>query len=267
MCSAFRVCLPQLRASWFQAAHRLASIRLVAQILVGLSLGWPPAAAMADDISKPQMLVSRDDGAQSEGDPEFVVRGGVVHGVVTHSGEATRAGVEPQGGVAQGGATGGGVATQRALALAGEWVPSPVTPGCILRAARMQGIPPHIILGLLKTEGGHLGSESVNRDGSIDLGPMQINDRTWVPTLARAHFGGDKRLAYIMLRDHGCYSVFIGAWIFSQYLLEAHGNYADAVGFYNSHSARQKEAYERRFAMNFKQLFGWMVSTQNKAGE
>ena len=142
------------------------------------------------------------------------------------------------------------------------WKPSPVTPGCILQAAKMQNIPPHIILGLLKTEGGHLGSESPNKDGSVDLGPMQINDKTWVPILARAHFGGNRRLAYIMLRDHGCYSIYIGAWIFRQYLDEARGNYADAVGYYNSHNERQKNAYEKRFAANFKELFGWMVTSQ-----
>ena len=167
----------------------------------------------------------------------------------------TQAGAQA-GGAADGTQAGGA----RVGAQAGLGRFSPVTPGCILQAARMQGIPPHIILGLLKTEGGHLGSESLNKDGSIDLGPMQINNRTWVPLLARAHFGGDQRIAYIMLRDHGCYSVFIGAWIFGQYLSEAHGNYADAVGFYNSHNIRQKEAYERRFAMNFKELFGWMAS-------
>jgi hypothetical protein len=167
-----------------------------------------------------------------------------------------------QAGGTQAGTQAGGV---QAGAQAGLGRFSPVTPSCILQAARMQGIPPHIILGLLKTEGGHLGSESLNKDGSIDLGPMQINNRTWVPLLARAHFGGNQRAAYVMLRDHGCYSVFIGAWIFGQYLSEAHGNYADAVGFYNSHNTRQKEAYERRFALNFKELFGWMVSGNNAA--
>lgn len=136
---------------------------------------------------------------------------------------------------------------------------SPVTAECIIDAAKLQNFPPHIILGLLKTEGGHLGSETPNTNGSVDLGPMQINNRVWVPILARIYFNGNYRAAYLALRDHGCYSVYIGAWIFRQYLDEAKGNYAEAVGFYNSHNERAKHAYQMRFAQNFKQLFGPMM--------
>jgi soluble lytic murein transglycosylase-like protein len=132
----------------------------------------------------------------------------------------------------------------------------PVTAQCVIAAARLQNIPPQIILGFLKTEGGRLGMESLNRNGSYDLGPMQINSSTWVPKLAEMHFSGDRRAAWIALRDYGCYNINIGAWIFRQYLDEAHGNYADAVGFYNSHNEGPKRAYEERFAANFSRLFG-----------
>ena len=136
---------------------------------------------------------------------------------------------------------------------------SPVTPQCVLQAAQLQQIPPHIILGLLKTEGGHLGEESRNTNGSYDLGPMQINDRTWVPKLAAMHFNGNESAAYAALRDWGCYSVHVGAWIFRQYLDEAHGNYADAVGYYNSHNEGPKLAYQRKFTRNFMELFGGLM--------
>ena len=144
---------------------------------------------------------------------------------------------------------------------------SPVTPACVLRAAKLQGIPPHIILGLLKTEGGHIGSETLNKNGSVDLGPMQVNDRVWVPILAYWHFHGDRLMAYEMLRDNGCYSVHIGAWIFRQYLDEAHGNYAEAVGFYNSHNEAAKRAYQLRFAQNFKSLFSDLMANSTSVGQ
>jgi soluble lytic murein transglycosylase-like protein len=146
-----------------------------------------------------------------------------------------------------------------AAPLAGTY---PVTAECVVQAARLQGIPPEIILGLLKTEGGHLGSESPNRNGSYDLGPMQVNNRVWVPKLARLHFGGDERAAYAALRDHGCYSIHIGAWIFRQYLQEAGGNYGEAIGLYNSHTEGPKRAYQARFAANFRQLFGGMLGVR-----
>ena len=131
----------------------------------------------------------------------------------------------------------------------------PVTAECVIQAGRLQSIPPPLILGLLKTEGGRLGSESVNRNGSVDLGPMQVNDRVWVPKLAEMHFRGDRGAAYAALRDHGCYSVHIGTWILRQYVDEAGGNYAEAIGLYNSHNEGPKRAYQARFARNFRQLF------------
>jgi soluble lytic murein transglycosylase-like protein len=133
---------------------------------------------------------------------------------------------------------------------------TPVTAQCVMDAARLQGVPPQLILGFLKTEGGHLGSESHNTDGSYDLGPMQVNSRVWVPKLARMHFGGDERATWAALRDQGCYNINIGTWIYRQYVQEANGNFAEAVGLYNSHNAAPKHAYQMRFAANFARLFG-----------
>jgi hypothetical protein len=115
----------------------------------------------------------------------------------------------------------------------------------------MQNVPIMIILGLLRTEGGHLGEESRNTDGSYDLGPMQINNKAWLATVAKMHFNGDQDLAYRALRDHGCYNVHIGTWIYRQALDEAHGNYAEAIGLYHSHTASFKERYKGQFAKNF----------------
>lgn len=132
----------------------------------------------------------------------------------------------------------------------------PLTADCVLRAAALQRIPPQLILGLIKTEGGRVGGQSLNRNGSYDLGVIQINDRVWLPVVANMHFGGNLTLARLALKNHGCYNVNIGAWIFRQYLDEAGGNYATAVGWYNSHNEGPMRAYQARFAENFAQLFG-----------
>lgn len=139
--------------------------------------------------------------------------------------------------------------------------PVPLTADCLLQAAQLQQVPPQILLGILKTEGGKVGSESPNRtkDGrvfSYDLGPMQVNDRVWVPVIAPMHFGGDESLARQALRDHGCYNIHIGAWIFRQKWEESGGDIVEAIGRYNSKTPVHKHRYQRRFAENFRALFG-----------
>lgn len=134
--------------------------------------------------------------------------------------------------------------------------PVPVTIECVEQAANLQGVPLAVVLGLLKTEGGRIGSSTGNTDGSHDLGPMQVNDRTWGPVVARMHFGGDRAQALIALRDYGCYNIHIGTWIYKGYVQEAKGNLAEAIGLYNSHTPVKKLAYQRRFLQNFMALFG-----------
>ena len=119
---------------------------------------------------------------------------------------------------------------------------------CLVQAAALQQVPPAILLGILRVEGGRIGLESRNRNGSYDLGPMQINDRVWVPVVAKAHFGGDQGRARQALRDHGCYNMHVGAWIYRQALDRAGGNHAEAVGLYHSATPGPKSAYQRRFA-------------------
>ncbi len=111
-------------------------------------------------------------------------------------------------------------------------------------------------MGLLRTEGGTVGSWATNTDGSHDLGPMQVNDRTWVGKIADMQFGGDRETAARYLIYDGCYNVQVGAYIFGQYLDEAHGNYGIAIGYYNSHSPVQADLYRRRFLASLNSLVG-----------
>jgi soluble lytic murein transglycosylase-like protein len=130
----------------------------------------------------------------------------------------------------------------------------PVAMACILHAAAIQHVPGVLLLGLLKTEGGLVGSWTTNTDGSNDLGPMQINDRTWAQKIADMQFGGDREKATRYLIYDGCYNVEVGAYIFGLYLQEASGNYGVAVGYYNSHSPLQADVYRRRFLQSLNSL-------------
>ena len=130
----------------------------------------------------------------------------------------------------------------------------PVTIACMVAAASLQSLPPEVMFGLYKTEGGHVGEWTTNTNGSHDLGPLQINDETWLTKIANLQFGGDKNKALAALLDDGCYNVNVGAWIFRQYLNEAGGDYATAIGFYNSHSPGAASTYRERFIQSLEAL-------------
>lgn len=141
----------------------------------------------------------------------------------------------------------------------------PATPQCLIKAAESQKIPITIMLALIKTEGGRPGLESApNSDGSRDLGVMQINDRVWVPKLARMTFGGDRKLARATIRDDGCYNMLIGAWVYRGYVDEAGGDWARAAGYYNSHTPKHMAAYQKRVAASFVRVLREMRQYYNQ---
>lgn len=138
---------------------------------------------------------------------------------------------------------------------------------CLMQAAALQQVPPAILVGILRVEGGQVGLESPNRNGSFDLGPMQVNDRVWVPVVARAHFGGDQLRARQALRDHGCYNMHVGAWIYRRALDRSGGNHAEAVGRYHSTTPGPKQRYQDRVARALGELMTQVQAAPSAPGE
>lgn len=85
---------------------------------------------------------------------------------------------------------------------------------CLIIAAQTYQVPPGVLLGILQVEGGRVGQEVGNTNGSYDLGPMQINT-IWLPTLANK-WNTDQRTARKWLRDDGCVNMAVSAWILRQ---------------------------------------------------
>ncbi len=82
---------------------------------------------------------------------------------------------------------------------------------CVFSSAKTYNVPPAVLLGILITERGAVGKETLMADKSIDLGPMQINS-WWVPLLAKQwKMQPDK--ASDTLRDDACANVGVSAWI------------------------------------------------------
>lgn len=140
-------------------------------------------------------------------------------------------------------------------------------PSCIRDIAIEQNLPSDILIALIKTEGGHVGTERYNpppkgrRYGSYDLGIMQVNDVTWLNKIAQMHFDGDMKLARDTVKNSRCYNVSLGAWIFKGYLVEAHGDFATAVGYYNSHTPIYMHRYQHTVANNLLEVRKVMKAT------
>jgi hypothetical protein len=101
---------------------------------------------------------------------------------------------------------------------------------CVAYTAASFELPADLILAILKTEGGRVGMESRNVNGTFDIGPMQINT-TWLPVL-KIH--GITREA---LRDDGCLNVWVGGWILKSAMSSA-SMWWRGVGRYHSSTMR-----------------------------
>lgn len=103
---------------------------------------------------------------------------------------------------------------------------------CIAFAAETFALDPLPLRVLRRTEAGQIGTVATNDDGSVDLGPMQINS-VHLPELAR--FG----IGYEDLRDNrGCANVLAAAYLFKRHLVAEHGDVAMALADYHSRNPR-----------------------------
>jgi len=115
---------------------------------------------------------------------------------------------------------------------------------CIEAAANAHGLPPTVLVILLRVEGGRLGRVSDNTNATVDIGPMQVNE-IWLRKLA-ARWGASVPDTFLALRDNFCANLEGGAWILRQGLDEARGDFWQGVGYYHSHAPEHKANYLRK---------------------
>lgn len=102
---------------------------------------------------------------------------------------------------------------------------------CIMTAATAYDVPAAVMVGIMQVEGGKVGVQSANTNGTYDLGPMQVNT-LWVPKLAR-YWQVSNRQAHTWLRDDGCANVHVAAWILKQKIMET-GSLYGGISHYHS---------------------------------
>jgi len=111
---------------------------------------------------------------------------------------------------------------------------------CLVSAAYEYRVPPDVLRGIMRVEGGRIGQAVRNTNGTYDLGPMQINS-LWVPRLARL-WGVDDAQAWDAVRDNPCENIYIGAWILKQKVAET-GTLYNGIAYYHSATSRYGRPY------------------------
>ncbi|MCW8308898.1 lytic transglycosylase domain-containing protein [Acidiphilium sp. PA] len=114
---------------------------------------------------------------------------------------------------------------------------------CIEAAASTWHISPIVIVILLHVEGGALGAVHPNANGTVDIGPMQIN-QIWLPTLAR-HWRLTVPQTYAELENNFCANLVAGTWILHKAIKAADGHLWRGVAYYHSHTRVFESEYLR----------------------
>lgn len=125
---------------------------------------------------------------------------------------------------------------------------------CINEAAVIYNVPATIIISVLKTENGKIGSASPNTNGTFDFGPMQINS-IWLPSLAR--FG----ITQSMLQYNPCVNVNVGTWILSQKIAGSPRLW-QGVGDYHSTTKIPNQQYRVKVAQIYQLLTAYLNSNE-----
>lgn len=125
---------------------------------------------------------------------------------------------------------------------------------CMIAAASLYNLPPRVLPSIQAVEGGQTGLVKFNRNGSADLGPMQVNT-IWVGPLAR-YARMSQEVVVTRLINDPCFNIEAAAAIMRVYLTEARGNVMVAIGYYHTHTPDRGAQYQAKVIAAAGSLFG-----------
>lgn len=89
---------------------------------------------------------------------------------------------------------------------------TPITPACSSAISRAYAIPLEILAAVRLAEAGRPGQIAVNKNGTVDAGPMQVNSNNWVRVFRRTG------IAPLDIRYNGCKNFEAGAYLLREHL-------------------------------------------------
>ena len=116
--------------------------------------------------------------------------------------------------------------------------------------------------GLRDQEGGWIGAEVRNANGSHDLGPLQINS-WWVPKIA-AMVGRPQADVRAWLMYDPCFNAGAARWIFLS-ALRTTDDFWKAVGVYHSPTAWRQRRYALSVVSHMRRRFGSDIFAAHQA--
>lgn len=123
---------------------------------------------------------------------------------------------------------------------------SAVAQQCAAPAAQHYGLDLRLVRAVLSQENGPDGRYMPNTDGSVDIGPMQINS-IHLPELRPYGITAAKLLS------DSCLNVYIGAWMLRREIDRA-GDVWVGVGNYHSHTPSLHMKYRRLIEYRLQQI-------------
>jgi hypothetical protein len=125
---------------------------------------------------------------------------------------------------------------------------------CMLATAQFYQLPPRVLPSIQAVEGGFAGAIHPNKDGSDDLGVMQVNT-VWVQAIARhAHMSAEDVQTRLVADD--CFNIAAAGLILRTYMNETRGDLMAAIGDYHSHTPALNRAYQAKVWASAAALFG-----------
>lgn len=142
---------------------------------------------------------------------------------------------------------------QFAWAKSGSAQDERVIAACIHQASLGRPWLEKTLWGLRDQEGGWIGAEVANTNGSDDLGPMQVNS-WWIPTIATL-LGRTEVDVRLWLQFDACFNAEAARWIFLS-ALRSTRNYWKAVGIYHSPTPWRQEHYRNSVVAHLRTRYG-----------
>lgn len=123
---------------------------------------------------------------------------------------------------------------------------------CMLAVAHLYALPPSALPAIQAVEGGAPGVVHRNRNGTDDLGVMQVNT-FWIMPIAQASHLSPVAVWSRLIGD-ACFNITAAGAILRVYLDETH-DLMRAIGDYHSHTPVLNRRYQLKVAEAARRLF------------